>query len=91
MSYRIFQLEPYFNEREIENLKVAIKTGWVTEGPFSKEFIKKIKDYTGAEFAVLANNGTLALYLSLLAAGVKRDDEVIVTDFSFNASALRKG
>ena len=87
MSYRIFQLEPYFNDKEIENLKVAIKTGWVTEGPFSKEFIKKIQDYTGAKYAVLANNGTLALYLSLLAAGVQQDDEVIVTDFSFNASA----
>ncbi len=87
MSYRIFQLEPYFNGKEIENLKVVINTGWVTEGPFSKEFIRRIKDYTGAEYAVLANNGTLALYLALLGAGVKRDDEVIVTDFSFNASA----
>lgn len=87
MSYKIFQLEPYFDEREIENLKVVINTGWVTEGPFSKEFIKKIQNYTGANYAVLANNGTLALYLSLLSIGIKHGDEVIVTDFSFNASA----
>jgi perosamine synthetase len=87
MSYKIFQLEPYFDENEIENLKTAINTGWVTEGPFSKEFISRVKDFTGAKYAVLANNGTLALYLSLLAAGIKSNDEVIVTDFTFNASA----
>lgn len=87
MKYRIFQIQPYFNNEEIRNLKKVIKTGWVTEGPFSKEFIERIKTVTGAEYALLANNGTLGLYLSLLALGIQHDDEVIVPDFTFNASA----
>ncbi|MFO7657447.1 MAG: DegT/DnrJ/EryC1/StrS family aminotransferase [Bacteroidales bacterium] len=87
MAYKIFQIQPYFDKAEIKNLKRAIKTGWVTEGPFSQEFLESIKVFTGAKYAVLANNGTLALFLSLLAVGVKEGDEVIVPDFTFNASA----
>ncbi|MBN2213293.1 MAG: DegT/DnrJ/EryC1/StrS family aminotransferase [Bacteroidales bacterium] len=87
MSYKIFQIQPYFDHSEIKNLKKAIKTGWVTEGPFSGEFLDMLKTFTGAKYAVLANNGTLALFLSLLAIDVKEGDEVIVPDFTFNASA----
>ena len=87
MSYKIFQIQPYFDNTEIKNLKKAIKTGWVTEGPFSREFLSLIQEFTGAKYAVLANNGTLALFLSLLSVGIKECDEVIVPDFTFNASA----
>ena len=87
MSYKIFQIQPYFDQSEIENLTKAIHTGWVTEGPFSKEFLQLIQEFTGARYAVLANNGTLGLFLSLLAIELKQGDEVIVPDFTFNASA----
>jgi perosamine synthetase len=87
MAYKISQIQPYFDHTEIENLEKAITTGWVTEGPFSQEFLERLKEFTGAKYAVLANNGTLGLFLSLLAVGIKQGDEVIVTDFSFNASA----
>ncbi len=87
MSYKIFQIQPYFDQSEMKNLEIAINTGWVTEGPFSKEFLKSLLDFTGARYAVLANNGTLALFLSLLAIDLKKGDEVIVPDFTFNASA----
>ena len=87
MSYKIFQLEPYFDGREIENLKVAVETGWVTEGPFSSQFVNSIKEFTGSKYALLANNGTLGLFISLLATGIKNGDEVILPDFTFNASA----
>jgi len=87
MSYKIFQIQPYFDQSEIKNLEKAIKTGWITEGPFSKEFLQSLKDFTGARYATLANNGTLGLFLSLLAIDMKQGDEVIVPDFTFNASA----
>jgi perosamine synthetase len=87
MKYRIQQIQPYFNREEMRNLKKAIKTGWVTEGPFSQEFLEIIKQFTGAKYALLANNGTLGLYLSLIAIGIHEGDEVIVPDFTFNASA----
>jgi perosamine synthetase len=87
MDYKITQIQPYFDHSEIENLEQAITTGWVTEGPFSQEFLSQLREFTGARYAVLACNGTLGLYLALLAAGVKEGDEVIVPDFTFNASA----
>ncbi len=87
MSYKISQIQPYFDQSEIKNLKRAIRTGWVTEGPFSQEFLKMLKEFTGARYAVLANNGTLGLFLSLLAIDMKQGDEVILPDFTFNASA----
>jgi perosamine synthetase len=87
MDYKVSQIQPFFDHTEIENLEKAITTGWVTEGPFSQEFIANLKDFTGARYAVLACNGTLALYLALLSIGIKEGDEVIVPDFTFNASA----
>lgn len=87
MSYKIFQIQPFFDNKEIKNLKKAIKTGWVTEGPFSGEFLDQLRTFTGARYAVLANNGTLGLFLALLAIGIREGDEVIVPDFTFNASA----
>lgn len=87
MEYRIQQIQPYFDHQELHNLEMAVTSGWVTEGPFSQEFLSLLKDFTGARYAVLANNGTLGLYLALLAIGAREGDEIIVPDFTFNASA----
>ena len=87
MNYTVPQLEPFVDEQELNNLTEVIKNKWLTEGPFSKKFIQQIKDLTGAKHVNLAPNGTLAIYLSLLALGIKKGDEVIVPDFTFNASA----
>lgn len=87
MKYKVPQLEPYVGQEELENLKKVIEKKWLTEGDFSREFLEIIKDFTGAKYAVLANNGTLALFLGLLALDVGKGDEVIVPDFTFNASA----
>lgn len=84
--YKVPQLIPYVGAEELKNLKEVIKNKWITEGPFSKEFLQLIKDFTGAKYAVLANNGTLALFLSLMAIGIKKNDEVIVPDFTFISS-----
>ena len=87
MKYKISQVAPYVDDRELENLKSVIKNKWITEGPFSEKLLEMIKDYTHAKYAVLVNNGTLGLYLSLKAIGVDNNDEVIVPNFTFMASA----
>ncbi len=87
MNYKVMQAEPYLGEEELENLTRVIRDKWVTEGPFTREFLELIKQSTGAKNAALANNGTLALFLGLLASGVGKGDEVIVPDFTFIASA----
>lgn len=87
MAYKVGQMEPYLGEEEIANLKKVIQTGWLTEGPFAAEFLEKVKKFTGARHALLVNNGTLALYLALIALDIKAGDEVLVPDFTFSASA----
>jgi perosamine synthetase len=87
MEYKVPQLTPYVGEEELENLKLVIGNKWLTEGPFSQEFLALIKEQTGVKYACLANNGTLALFLALKAIGIKEGDEVIVPDFTFIASA----
>lgn len=87
MKYKVPQVEPYVGEEELENLREVIRRKWLTEGDFSREFLELIKDFTGAKYAVLVNNGTLGLFLALLALGIGRGDEVIIPDFTFNASA----
>ncbi|QQS50289.1 MAG: DegT/DnrJ/EryC1/StrS family aminotransferase [Bacteroidota bacterium] len=87
MSYKVVQLQPYVGQEEIANLTKSINDGWLTEGQFSQQFLDGIKEITGAKYAVLVNNGTLALYLALLAMGIKPGDEVIAPSFSFNATA----
>jgi len=87
MGYKIPQLEPYIGKEELKNLKKVIDEKWITEGVFSKEFLEIIKEFTEAKHVVLANNGTLALFLGLLSLGIGKGDEVIVPDFTFNASA----
>jgi len=87
MKYKVPQLEPYMDESELNNLKTVIKTNWLTEGPFSKEFLEKVRSFTGSKYAILASNGTLALLLGLAALDIKRGDEIIIPDFTFSASA----
>lgn len=87
MKYKVPQSEPFVGKEELENLKKVIGKKWVTEGIFCQEFLEIVKDFTGAKYAVLANNGTLALFLGMLSLGIGEGDEVIVPDFTFNASA----
>lgn len=87
MKYQVPQLIPYVGDEELENLKLVIERKWITEGPFSKEFLDLIKEKTKAKYAVLANNGTLALFIALKAIGIGKGDEVIVPNLTFIASA----
>lgn len=84
---KIPQVEPCIGREEKKNIKQVLKNKWLTEGRFAQEFIERIKGKTQAEYVVLAPNGTLAIYLALLACGIKRGDWVIGPDFTFNATA----
>jgi len=86
-KYKVNQLVPFIGDEELTNLTKVINNRWLTEGPYSAEFLDRIKEFTGAKHAVLVNNGTLALFLGLIALGIEKDDEVIVPDFTFIASA----
>lgn len=87
MVYRITQVEPYINMKTATNLIEVMNRKWFTEGTFAKKFVKDLKKYIGAKHLLLTPNGTLSIYLALCALDVHPDDQVIIPDFTFNASA----
>ena len=70
----------------IEVVKV-LKSDWLTQGPKIQEFEKALCVYTGARYAVAVASGTAALHLACLAAGIRKDNEVITSPITFVASA----
>jgi len=80
--------EPQFTGNEKTYLNECIDSTFVSSvGPFVDEFEKRIADYTGAKYAVAVVNGTAALHLSLILAGVEAGDLVVSQSLSFVATA----
>jgi perosamine synthetase len=87
-SRRIPLSEPHLAGNELRYLQECIRTNFVSSvGPFVERFERSVADYVGARFAVATVNGTAALHISLLVAGVVPDDEVLVSDLTFVAPA----
>jgi perosamine synthetase len=78
---------PYFPGGEAEAIGRAIESGWVAQGPRVEEFERAFAARVHASRAVATANGTAALHLALLAAGVGPGDEVVVPSLSFIATA----
>jgi len=80
--------EPLFCGNEIKYLKKTITTNLVSSiGPFVEKFENQIIKYTRSKYAISVINGTEALHLSLVACGVKNDDEVLVPTITFAGTA----
>jgi perosamine synthetase len=80
--------EPEFAGRENDYVKECIDTGWVSSvGAFVDRFERDLEAYTGAKHAVATSNGTSALHICLLLAGVEPGDEVLVPTLTFIATA----
>jgi len=79
--------EPHFSGREWQYVKECLDTGWVSSvGKFVDRFEKELADFTGAKYAVVTMNGTAALHISYLLAGVQPKDEVLVPTLTFVAT-----
>lgn len=79
--------EPYFDERDKELVIDTINSTFVSSvGKYVDGFEEKMKAYTGAEYAIAAVNGTAALHMCLILAGVKQNDLVITQPLSFIAT-----
>jgi len=80
--------EPLFCGNEIKYLKKTITTNLVSSiGPFVKKFENQITKFTKSKYAISVVNGTEALHLSLVACGVKNNDEVLVPTITFVGTA----
>ncbi|WP_438946093.1 LegC family aminotransferase, partial [Sediminibacterium sp.] len=78
---------PSFNGNEKSYILETIDSTFVSSvGKFVDKFEEKIKEYTGAKFAIATVNGTAALHMALILAGVRKDDLVVTQALSFIAT-----
>lgn len=81
--------EPFLNGNEIKYVHDCITTGWISSsGKYVKAFEEKFAEYCGVKYAVAVCNGTVALHLALVAAGIQNGDEIIIPNFTMIASAF---
>ena len=79
---------PQMRGNEWAYIKECLETNWVSSvGPFVDRFERDLTDYVGTGHGVEVVNGTAALHIALLAAGVQPADEVLVSTLTFIASA----
>ena len=78
---------PDMTEREAEEVKEAILSGWITTGPRTKKLEALIADYVGAPKAVCLNSQTACAEMALRLLGIGAGDEVIVPAYTYTASA----
>lgn len=87
MDVKIPLSEIYVGDGAFEAVSRVLKSGRYILGEETKNFEKEFAQKFGARYAVAVSSGTAALYLSMVACGLGRGDEVIVPSFSFIASA----
>lgn len=85
---RVSLHEPCFSGNEWSYVKECLDTGWVSSvGKFVDRFEEDLAAYTGVKHVIAVVNGTAALHMCLLLAGVKTNDEVLMPTFTFIATA----
>lgn len=84
---KIFYGHQYLDEADYQAVLDVLKSDYLTCGPKITELENKLCELTGAKYAVVCSNGTAALHIAALAAGVGEGDEVITTPITFAASA----
>ena len=78
---------PDIGEDEIQSVIDALKSGWITTGPKTKQFEREIAKLCNTEKAVCLNSATASLELTLRILGIGEGDEVITSSYTYTASA----
>ena len=78
---------PDMGEAEVQEVAEALRSGWITTGPKTKEFEKEIAAYCGTSKAVCLSSATACMESILRALGVGPGDEVITCAYTYTATA----
>ena len=78
---------PDITEQEIAAVAEALRSGWITTGPRTKELERRVAEYCHTARAVCLNSQTACAEMALLVLGVGPGDEVIVPAYTYTASA----
>lgn len=78
---------PDISDLEIAEVIEALKSGWITTGPRTKELEKRLAEFCGTSKMVCLNSATAAEELNFRICGIGPGDEVIVPAYTYTASA----
>ena len=84
---KIFYGHQYLDQADYDAVINVLKSDYLTCGPKIGELEAKLCEITGAKYAVVCSNGTAALHMAAMAAGIGEGDELITTPITFAASA----
>lgn len=78
---------PDITELEIKEVSDALRSGWITTGPKTKELERQVADFCGVNRAVCLNSQTACAEMALRLLGIGEGDEVITSAYTYTASA----
>lgn len=78
---------PDISQAEIDEVVEALRSGWITTGPRTKQFEKNIAEYLGTKMACCLNSQTACAEMALRLLGIGEGDEVITTAYTYTATA----
>lgn len=84
---KLFYGHQYIDEADVEAVTEVLTSDYLTCGPKVTELENRLCELTGAKYAVACSNGTAALHIAAMAAGLQEGDELITTPITFAASA----
>lgn len=84
---KLYYGHQYVDKADVKAVEEVLTSDYLTCGPKVVELEKRLCELTGAKYAVAVSNGTAALHIAAMAAGVGEGDELITTPITFAASA----
>ena len=78
---------PDITEEEVEQVAEALRSGWITTGPKTKELEREVAEFWGVNRAVCLNSQTACAEMTLRLLGISEDDEIIVPAYTYTATA----
>jgi len=79
--------KPFFDHNERDEVSKVLDSGWVAgQGPAGERFSKQLNRFLGINYSIPVNNCTAGLHLALISLGIKKNDEVIVADYTYPAT-----
>ena len=83
----INQVEPNISSEDMESVSRYMQSGsWITEHKLTKDLEDKVATYVDRKYAVAVPNGTIAIYLALIASGIKEGHKVAVPNITMIAT-----
>jgi dTDP-4-amino-4,6-dideoxygalactose transaminase len=87
MNYNIPLIKPFMTQEIKDYVLEVLDSGYLTEGPVTREFEQSLREYLGCRNLVAVTSATTGLEMALRALGVGPGDEVIVPDYTYPATA----